>query len=144
MNQGFVKVWVTAIVIALTLGWGTAFAQQGQEAPQKQATKTIFDYKTELNLTNDQVNKIKEHIANLDKEVRVSRAKLIIIDADVQNLVQKEGDMNEIKKKVREAFDIQASIRIADFEASRKINDVLKPDQLKKWREIQAEAASKK
>lgn len=143
MKQDFVRVWAVVIGIVLTLAVGNAFAQQAQEGQQKQAVKTIFDYKAELNLTDDQVKKIKEYITTLDKDVKVFRAKLTILDADVQSLMKKDGDLNEIKKKIREAFDIQASIKIADLEASRKINETLKPEQLNKWREIQAAAASK-
>jgi len=141
MNQSFVKVTVVVIAVFLTVGFGVAFAQQAEELPrQQQAVKTIFDYRAELNLTDDQVKKIRENLSALEKEVRVLRARLTIADVDLQTLLEKEGDINEIKKKVKEAFDIQASIRIADIEASRKINGVLKPEQLKKWREIQAEA----
>jgi septal ring factor EnvC (AmiA/AmiB activator) len=145
MNQSLVKATVLVIAVFLMVGFGAAFAQQAEESPQQQtAVKTIFDYKAELNLTDDQVKKIREQLTALDKEVRVLRAKLIIANVDLQDLMEKEGDINEIKKKVKEAFDIQASIRIADIEASRKINGVLKTEQLKKWREIQAEAASKR
>lgn len=141
MNQGLVKVTVVVIAVFLMVGFGAAFAQQAEEVTrQQQAVKTIFDYRAELNLTDDQVKKIREHLSALEKEVRVLRARLTIADVDLQSLLEKEGDITEIKKKVKEAFDIQASIRIADIEAARKINGVLKPEQLKKWREIQAEA----
>lgn len=145
MNRVLVKVMVLVIAIFLMVGFGTAFAQQAEELPRQQTVvKTIFDYKADLNLTDDQVKRIREQLSALDKEVRVLRARLTIADVDLQGLLEKEGDMNEIKKKVNEAFDIQASIRIADIEAARKINGILRPEQLKKWREIQAEAASRR
>ncbi len=144
MNQSLTKVTVLVIAVFLMVGFGTAFAQQAEEPRQQQAVKTIFDYKADLNLTDDQVKKIREQLSALDKEVRVLRARLTIADVDLQGLLEKDGDINEIKKKVKEAFDIQASIRIADIEAARKINGILRPEQIKKWREIQAEAASRK
>jgi septal ring factor EnvC (AmiA/AmiB activator) len=144
MKQGLVKVTVLVIAVFLMVAFGAAFAQQAEEPRQQTAVKTIFDYRAELNLTDDQVRMIREHLSALEKEVRVLRARLTIADVDLQSLLEKEGDINEIKKKVKEAFEIQASIRIADIEASRKINGVLKTEQLKKWREIQAEAASRR
>lgn len=107
-------------------------------AQEQTKKKTIFDYKAELNLNDDQVAKIKEQISSLNNEVKISRAKLTILDAEVRKLVEKDGDMTQIKAKVKEAFDIQAQMRIADIEATRKINAVLGQDQMKKWREIQA------
>jgi len=139
MNRRLVKVVVALAAIFLMIGFGTAFAQQ-----QAQQGKTIFDYKSDLKLTDDQVKKMRELLGDLDKEVKVYRAKLTLIDVDLQNLMEKEGDMNDLRKKIKEAYDIQASIKIADIETARKINQVLKPDQLKKWREIQQEAAAKK
>ena len=144
MNQRLVKVMVVMIGVFVMIGFGTVFAQQAQEGQQQQAVKTIFDYKADLRLTDDQVKKIRDYLSDLDKEVRVLRAKFTLIDVDLQSLLEKEGDMNDIKKKIKEAFDIQASIKIADVEAARKINNVLKPEQIKKWREIQAEASSKR
>ena len=144
MKHQFVKVVAILIGVLLTTGFCAAIvqAQEGQQQ-QQQAGKTIFDYKAELTLTDDQVKKIKEDLADLDKEVRVFRARLTLLDVDLQKLMEKEGDMTEIKKKVTEAYEIQASIKIADLETARKINGVLKPEQLRKWREIQAKASGK-
>lgn len=146
MKQGLIKVTVVAIAVFLMVGFGAAFAQQAEELPQQQAAvKTIFDYRAELNLADEQVKKIRDQLSALEREVKVLRAKFTIADVELQGLLEKEGDINDIKKKVKEAFDIQASIKIVDIETTRKINGViLKPEQLKKWRDIQAEAASKR
>lgn len=148
MKQGLIKATVTAIAVFLMVGFGAAFAQQAEELPQQQAAatvKTIFDYRRELDLTDEQVKKIRDNVSALEREVKVLRARFTIADAELQGLLEKEGDINDIKKKVKEAFDIQASIKIVDIETTIKINRViLKPEQLKKWRDIQAEAASKR
>lgn len=117
----------------------SVFAQGEKEQKQK-INKTIFDYKSDLKLTDEQVRKIKEYIIAFDKDNRVKRAKLTILDADLRTLFEKEADMNQIRPKVKEAYDIQADMRIADIETARKINSVLTPAQLKKWKEIQAAA----
>jgi len=138
MNQTFRKVMAVAVtVVFLSLWVNDALSQEARKA---EAVKTIFDYRDELKLSDDQVKKIRENLSALDKEVRVLRAKLTLVEVDLENLLEKEGDMAQIKSKVKEVFDIQASIRIADIETSRKINAVMTPAQLKKWREIQAAA----
>ena len=160
MNVDFKRILAGAVFVAfLTVGAGTGLAadkkvktakedavKPSKEATQaaKQATKetakvkTIFDYKADINLTDEQETKIKDELVALEKEIRVMRAKLTIIDSEAQTLLEKEGDMAQLKNKVKEAYDIQASMRIADIESARKINSVLKPEQLKKWKEIQA------
>lgn len=142
MNQAFKKVFVVMGIVVFILT-GIAFAQQSKPQPQQQqkaAVKTIFDYRSELKLTDDQVKKIKEHLSELNKEITILRAKLTLVEANLQELLKKDGEMDQIKNKIREAFDIQASIRIADIEATRKINAVMTPEQLKKWRGIQSAA----
>jgi hypothetical protein len=107
-------------------------------AQEQTKKKMIFDYKAELNLTDEQVAKMKDQISSLNNEVKISRAKLTILDAEVRKLIENDGDMTQIKAKIKEAFDIQAQMRIADIEAARKINSLLSAGQLKKWRELQA------
>ncbi len=137
MNRCFGIVVVVLVGLMLMTGFGTVFAQDEQ---QQQTIKTIFDYKTELRLTDDQVTKIREYLNELGKEIRILRAKLTLVDVDLQSMIEKDADMSAIKSKIKEAYDIQASIKIADVEAARNINRVLSPEQLKKWKEIQAEA----
>ena len=136
MNRRFVMVVVVLVGMMLIAGFAPASAQDEQQ----QTVKTIFDYKTELRLTDDQVTKIREYLNDLGKEIRVMRAKLTLVDVDLQSMMEKDADMGAIKGKIKEAYDIQATIKMADVEAARNINNVLRPEQLKKWKEIQAEA----
>jgi hypothetical protein len=166
MNQGFKRALAGVVFVAFMaagVGAGIAAEKKGAKAakeeavkPSKEATqaanqatketakiKTIFDYKAEINMSDEQEAKIKQELSDLEKEIRVMRAKLTIIDSEAQTLLEKDGDMTQLKNKVKEAYDIQASMRIADIEASRKINAVLRPEQLKKWKEIQAASRNK-
>lgn len=115
-----------------------AFAQDAGQAQSKGKAKTIFDFKAELKLTDEQEQKIKTILTNLNKDVQVKRARLVILNSEIEELLKKEGDLAEIKKKLDEFYSIQSSIKYADIEASRNINKSLTPVQLNKWREIQA------
>ncbi|MDP2156822.1 MAG: hypothetical protein Q8K68_03830 [Nitrospirota bacterium] len=146
---------VVSVVAVLTLGAGfSAFAAEekrgavaSKEGAQKEAVqapkgKTIYDYKSELNLTDDQIAKIKELISNLEKDVKVLQARITIVNADLEPLIKKDdlADMPQIKAKLKERYDLLSQIDIANIETRKKINTTLSPAQLKKWREIQAAA----
>ncbi len=142
---------VTAVLL-LSLVLGVAVradaapqAAQAQvtQAPQAQGQpqiKTIFDYKKELGLTDDQVKRMQDHIAAMNKERKPIADKVSGLNRELAALVEKQGDMGEIRKKVREVYDNLATLRIADIEWNRKIMAVLKPEQITKWRELQAAA----
>lgn len=142
--------WGFAVLafLAASLGYAaqTAPATKASPAPAQPAQaepargRTIFDYKRDLNLTDKQEQEIRTILQNLNKDVRLSNARLVIIDSEFEDLMNKESDVDLIRKKLREAADIRIAMRIADIEASRKINRVLSPEQLKRWRAIQATA----
>lgn len=108
------------------------------------AIKTIFDYASELKLSNEQVKGIRDVLLELNKNVTVSKAKLVILTNDLQDLIVKDGDIALIKTRIKEAFDIQANMSIDDIVGARRINSILTPEQIKKWHEIQAASAKKK
>jgi hypothetical protein len=140
----FVKVMV-GDVRRLTLGFLVVFLLVGEVAypqtpPVKGIVKTIFDYKQELNLSDKQEQDIKTILTGLSQEVRVTRAKLTLIDVEATDLIKKDGDLELIRKKLKDAADIQVDLKMADIVATRKINQVLTPEQLKKWRSLQASA----
>jgi len=112
-----------------------------QTTPATSNVKTIFDYKNELNLTDRQEQDIKTFLQDLNKEVVVTRAKLTLIEVEVGDLIKNDGDLEQIKRKLKDATDLQVSLKLADIVATRKINKTLSAEQLKKWREIQTAAA---
>jgi len=118
-----------------------AWFVNAQIAPAPERGRTIFDYKKELNLSDRQEQDIKTVLEDLNKDVRVTRAKVTLIDVEVGDLIKKEADVEQIRKRLRELFDLQIALKMADIVATRKINGTLSPEQLKRWRAIQAEAA---
>jgi hypothetical protein len=143
-----VKRLTTAIAVVLMMAF---FAGQVWSADDKKATApaesqkrtSIFEYKTDLNLSDAQIKKMKDVLDELNKDNRILQAKRTLADADLQSLLDKEADIQEIKAKLREISDLAITARIADIEAARKINAVMSASQLKKWREIQAAARNK-
>lgn len=114
---------------------------QSQPAPaQPTQGRTIFDYKAELNLSDKQEQDIRNILINLNKDSRLAAARVVIMESELEDLTEKEADLEQIRKKLREISELRINLRIQDLEASRKINRVLSPEQLKKWRGIQASA----
>ena len=134
MGKIFKKRVVFLLLVFLLLCW---FCDAVAQKPV--ADKTIFDFRKELNLTDEQVRRIREHISILEREIASLRAKLTISDIELQKLIEKEEDMVQIRLKIRETFNIQAEIRIIDIETVRDIDKVLTPIQLIKWRKIKAD-----
>jgi hypothetical protein len=128
------------IVLVLVLGVSPHLLAQSKTSSNDRL-KTIFDYKQELNLSDRQEEDIKAIIQALGKEIQASRAKLQNIETDVGELNKTDSDLEQIRKKLREAAELQIGMRIADIAATRKINKTMSAEQLKRWREIQSAAA---
>jgi len=135
--KGYPTSALVALVLMILTSWSHAqtFNQPGAE--QTKPIKTIFDFKAELKLADKQEKEIRQALADLNRELQLKRAKLTILSIELEGLMKKEGDLEQIKKNLMDQANLQASMRYDDFAASRKINKVLSADQLAKWRDIQ-------
>ena len=98
--------------------------------------KTILDFKDKLSLTEEQVLNIRKIIDDFEAQAKPLREKIVSLDREIRKLLEEGGDIEDIKKKIKEVFSIRADLTIKDIEAGRKIDGVLTPEQLTKWREI--------
>ncbi len=128
-----------ALIITGCMVSGLADAQPADPTTTK---KTIFDYKAELNLTNEQEQEIRQILAELNREAQLAGAKLTVLKFELEDLIQKEDEVELVRKNLIEEAELRASIKYADLAATRKINNVLSAEQLLKWRSFQ-EAARK-
>jgi hypothetical protein len=62
--------------------------------------------------------------------------KLITLDKELKELLEKEGDLGEIKKRIKEIYSLRAEMVINEIEAGRKIDKVLNKEQKEKWKQI--------
>jgi len=120
----------------------SAFAQTTK--PTTDEKTTIFDYKKELKLTDEQEQKIRRLLLDLSKKLQIEQAKLTLANAELEELLKKEADLEKIREAVNREAAIRAEITYADLAAGRRINEVLTPAQLKQWREIQEKARQAK
>jgi hypothetical protein len=117
------------------------FAQTSSELirqsdlPQQQE-KTIFDFKKEVGLTDDQENKLKAILFDSQSLVNSRKVVLNILGAELGQMIGKKEEMKLIKGKLTEISKIQVEITCAGIESGRKINSILTSEQVKKWEEI--------
>jgi len=141
MTRNGLSMVLVGLAITLLVAADPSYAQTAaQTAPQAAQGKTIFDFKADLKLTDKQEKDIREVLADLNKEIQVGRAKLTILSFELEDLIKKEADLEQIKKNLKDQADVQASMRYADVVATRGVNKVLSPDQLTRWKNIQATA----
>jgi Spy/CpxP family protein refolding chaperone len=105
-------------------------------------TNTIFDYKKDLDLTDSQEAKMKEALKELSSSVTAGRSKISALEAEYRKLLESEPSIEKARQKLQQIANAQVELRVVDLQTSRKITGTLKPEQLKKWREIQVKMRS--
>ena len=146
MRRFMVAFSVLGFVFFLTT-WGIpSFAESPQVkgAPSRpnmvrnKKAVTILDYRTQLGLSDAQLNQIRKILLNYYKQDGVLRAKRGTSEQELQNMINQNPTSIQVRAKVQESASITAQIRIASIEATQKIKNVLTPSQRSKWREILA------
>ena len=128
---------VLILVISLVIN---VYSQEGAKGAGGgvQGRRTILDFKQELKLTEDQVKSIKKIIDEFETKNRPLLEKLIALDKELKELLEKEGDLGEIKKRIKEIYSLRAEMVINEIEAGRKIDKILNKEQKEKWKQIRS------
>ncbi|MBF0523207.1 MAG: Spy/CpxP family protein refolding chaperone [Candidatus Omnitrophica bacterium] len=113
-----------------------ASAPAGQQA-QAPAAKSIFDYQQELNLTDKQVESLKKSMADFRTQMSDFQQKMAALRQDLTAAIRDKAPIKDIRKKAEKIGSLQVDATMADIETSRKIEELLTPDQLNKWKVIQ-------
>ncbi len=98
--------------------------------------KTILDFKEELGLTKEQEERIGKIVRDFEKRVKDINDKMVKVDGEIRKLLEENGDIKEVEKKVRELFQLRATAVIEEIKAGREIDKVLNAEQREKWRKI--------
>jgi hypothetical protein len=114
---------------------------QAQPQPKAQAQpqiqrKTILDFKDELKLSEAQEKSIKKIIDEFEGKNRSLLEKFLVLDKELKELLEEEGDLGEIRKRIKEIYSIRAEMIFNEIEAGRKIDKVLNKEQKEKWKQI--------
>ena len=130
--------WLVVLLLFPTL----VFAQQGKLVPARHQLKTVLDYKKDLNLSQNQAERIKSYLFDLEKELRDLRLKLVSDNSEIMQLLQQGGEkqgslkLKDVEAKIKEAYQVRANMAIAEIRTADKINKTLTRKQFEKWKEI--------
>ncbi len=127
------------LILGLLLFLGPALSQE----PEPKKVKTLVDYRSQLQLTDQQIADIKTTLTNFQKSILSQRQQLQRQEAEFQNLLRERAALAEIKKKLREIGETRFQLRYQDVLTSRKVEQILSASQLEQWRSIQAEERAK-
>lgn len=142
-QQSFLLFFLIVIITSIS------FPVHAQQATQSQV-KTILDYKDDLKLTGDQVEKIKSYMFDLQKEIQNLTVKLNAVNTEILKLLdqgaEKQGSLklSEVEAKIREAHQVRADMAIAEIRTAEKINRILTVEQYEKWKKLTKEQGGKK
>jgi Spy/CpxP family protein refolding chaperone len=129
-------------VLALFVFARSASAQDAKTSaapsPAAPKTKSLWDYKTELGLSDDQIAKIKNEVRILQEELAVDNKTVELSGLKLQRLAESDGDIKDIREELHKIADAQVDARVADIQTSRTVNKILTAEQQKKWRALQA------
>lgn len=123
-----------ALILAVATGVGAEDTAKGQRK-----LKTLVDYKTELSLTNTQVDEIGKALQSFHDITSKQRKLLNEYEAEYAKLVADKAPLDQVKQKLRQVTDTNFNLRYADVLTSRKVESILSAEQLSTWRGIQAQ-----
>ena len=128
------KIRVMIIIIIGSALMCTAFS-----FAENKANASIFEYKKELALTDDQEKNLRGILAKLQDYLTDRTKELNGLRAELNKLISDKADMYVIKAKLRAIAQIQADASCEDIASSRAIEKELTATQLAQWRNKQEE-----
>jgi Spy/CpxP family protein refolding chaperone len=122
----------------------TAAPQGASGAGQPQvAMKTIFEYKKELSLTDKQEKDLRDTLEKFQKYMVDRRNDLNAMQVQLNDMITKKENTGAIRKQLEKMSAVQVNASIFDIETSRKVESILTPIQIERWKNIQAEFQKK-
>jgi Spy/CpxP family protein refolding chaperone len=110
---------------------------------QKKEVKTIFNYKTELGLTDKQVEDMKVLVSKLQNTINEKGKMINDLRNDLGTMIRDKENLKTIKSQLEKISSLQVEVSYLDIETARKIEGILTPTQLKKWQNIQLSSLEK-
>jgi Spy/CpxP family protein refolding chaperone len=133
--------WGIMLVVGLMASNGFAqdvpAAKNDGNLNQQDKMKTIFSFKDDLAITDDQELKLKALLYDEQSFLDADNSTLKSLGNQLSQMIDKKEDMQVIKSKLEEIAKIQVEVSYRNIEDTRSIETILTPEQLDKWRDIQ-------
>jgi Spy/CpxP family protein refolding chaperone len=104
---------------------------------QPQQVKSIFSFKDELGITDDQELKLKALLYDEQTFLDSENTTLKSLGEELSKLIDAKADMQAIKSKLEEIAKVQVDVSYRNIADARQIETVLTPEQMEKWKDIQ-------
>lgn len=130
------------LLIALSLLFGgQALADtpaKAEASPKK--LKTLVDYRSELNLSDNQIAEIDTALTKFRATIIEERKLRKLYEKDYAKLIASHAPLDDIKVKLREITEVSFNLRLSDVVTTRTIENILSQEQLSLWKKIQTQA----
>ena len=99
--------------------------------------KTIFSFKNEIGLSDEQETKLKALLYDEQGLVNADNDKLRTMGGELDQMIQSKAAMTDIKSKLVDISQIQVDVNYINIQYSREVETILTPAQIDKWKDIQ-------
>jgi len=136
--------FLTAITVVLVFGLMQSVSFADSKAQKKTFGEKLFKkvtmiyiYQDELDVSDKQIDQIKELKVDLKKELIGKKADMDLIKVDIFSLLyEEENDVEAIGKLIDQKYDIKKSKMKDIVKAYAKLKEILSKKQIEKFREI--------
>lgn len=125
------------VLMAITIGLSFLFSRVS--FAEDKADMTIFKYKKELSITDEQEKILRDILAKLESYLAEKQKELNLLRAELNKMILDRDDLIKIKVKLENIAKIQADATYEDMASTRAIETALTGTQLSKWRSMQEE-----
>ncbi len=135
------KALIAVMLLSVALVAGV-FAEDNAEGPKQGVVnqppegKSIFTFKKDLELTDVQEDKLKAILYDYQNSIATYGPKLNTLRSQLTTLTSTKGDLKLIRKVLEGLANVQVEVSYLDISTSRRMGDVLTPEQQKKWQDI--------
>lgn len=129
MTRRPLLLFLALLILAAPWAWA--------EDSGRRKVKTLVDYRSELALTDQQVEDIGAALKAFQATLTEQRKLQKQYESEYAKLLAERAPLDQIKQKLRQVTDTNFQLRYADVLTSRKVESILRSDQLAKWRAIQ-------
>jgi len=147
------KKWIAIAAVFVFAAAGLAFAAQRAWGPRGtrgfhgpegrwmgQRMMALLDnqqFRTEVNLTDDQVSRLRQIVTNTEKANIETRAKMAVAGIDLRQLLMADKpDQDAVMKKVQQISDLRGQMMKTNVQALLEAKTVLSPEQQAKIRQF--------
>ena len=142
MNTSLKKLGAfTALLIFLTAGGLSAKPDRSRMDPEKR----LEHMKKNLNLSDEQTEKIRNIMAKYDPKREALRSKIGPLYKELVGLMSQDNpNRNAVKTKMEQISDIKIELRLIMLDGRTEMFQVLNEEQKAKWKEQMKKFAKKR